>query len=303
MGCNKEVQVKCIVHEIDNSATFLINQKNNAINAIKLYLVGITGLLGYAAYVQTKIHQDIILGQNSSYVAYSIFGLLFAFLIFILGWTMLSYLSHIIASITKSHKHISAMRYLKSKYFLDNSFTDNAIMPTSPKSVPAFYSDHLPVIFSMINFSALLMFFYFLQLSFGNYISFWVTSIVLAVFAIFYPTACSKFYKQMIAAHRVLPGKNEHYIISIIDRKIRQLKVSEKYKKTQGWIIFFYVFYFIVKIFGIILFLMGQDFSIFLYLEIFFLLSIFVFRYILERYRVKAQTTATVIEGVSARPI
>ena len=224
MHCETNVtcseKISCIIQEIDNSFNYIITQKNYAIGIIKLYILTLTGLFGYAAFLQTKIlyrttKQPIFF--DGSHFTYSIFGIFFSLLVFVIGWALQSYLSHVISGISISYKHISNMRKLKSCIFPNDDFKEHSIMPCYHTKVSVFYSQHLPIIFNIINLMTLLMIYYFLQVSVFWFFSYLISSVIIFIFGIYYPTSCQNFYKEIMCALRVTPYKQEKFVREAIN--------------------------------------------------------------------------------------
>lgn len=293
-------RLSSVTQEIDNSFSHVAAQKSHSISIVKLYLVSLTGLLGYAAFVQTKVFANQPAG-DIKFLMFSIFGISYTLIVFCLGWVLLSYLSHIICGISLSYKHISNMRFLKSLIFPNNSFCNNSIMPTHHSGVPIMFSRDLPIIFSIVNFLTLLLIYYYLVISVNHFWAFNITTFVLSIFAIFYPNACINFYKEILCAKLVTPHKNEEYVRSVINRKMNILKSTSYYKNKISLLKNAFIVFLIAKVSHVALYTYYSNYSLSLpyvdirlsslitLLELLSLLAFFTIRYLVERYKITFQ--------------
>lgn len=283
-NCN--VKASCIQQEIENSFHYVANQKQLTTSSVKVYFILISGLLGYAAFLQTKI---LNLPHSDDFLMFSIFGIIFTFIVFLSGWILLSYISHITSGVSKAYKHISNMRSLKSNFFSGDVFKEHSIMPLNHREVPVRYSRHLPIIFNITNFAVLLMIFYFLNISLIFFWAFSITTLVLSFFAIYYPTACTNFYKHITVAERIKPGKSEVKMTIAIERLLKYQKKNKPYKILKNTLIFLFILFFVIKIFGILYFqeqkIISKQLGIF---EGGLLISIFFVRYWMENSKIRS---------------
>lgn len=234
--------------------------------------------------------QKYLLCQAKAFCFFQFFGVIFTLIVFLVGWALLSYLSHITAGITKAYKHISNMRYLKSKLFEGNEFAEYTIMPISADAVPVRYSSHLPIIFSIINGASLLMMLYFLELQMDLFWSFFITTLVLALFGIYYPTACTNFYKHLKVAEKIKPGQSEIVITAAIERLLSSQKKKDPYKTQKRVMMMFMINFLILKIWHTVFYFRENKLSYpLLLLESTALLMMFIFRYLMEAYKITEQ--------------
>jgi hypothetical protein len=227
------------------------------IHVVKLYFIALTGLFAYAAFVQTKIISSTSIANN--FVLFSVFGVLYTIVVFMIGWALMSHLSHVLSGISIAYKHIGQMRYLKSLVFPDNIFAAKSIMPMMYNEVPVTYSKDLPLIFSVTNYLVLLISFYYLSMSCNWFIAYNATTTVLMIVATTYPSSYLNFYKKISCARLVTPEKNELVTKIQLDELLQNAKNESSYAGKKAELKALGILFVFVKLVLLALFFLVMD--------------------------------------------
>jgi hypothetical protein len=134
------------------------------------------------------------------------------------------------------------------------------------------------------------MMLYFLELRMELFWAFFTTTLVLSIFGIYYPTACTNFYKHLKVAEKMVPGKSEIKLTAAVERLLHRQKKRKPYRVQKRAVILFMITFLILKAVHTAFYLREKNVSYaLLLLESNALLMMFMYRYLLEAYKMAEQ--------------
>ena len=287
-GCS--IRLEHVDKEMEYSLNHISRQKEISLNAVKIYLAVLSGLLAYAAFVQTKVINNVASTPppSDNYFMYAVFGIMATFLVFFLGWILLDFITGVVFSTIMHYKHVSYMRSIKGDIF-GKQFLDKCIVPISAKKISMKRSRHLPATFSIINLLLLCLNYYFFSCFLDNSHALTYTMGIIAFFAIYYPNVCAKYNEEITIAQRMRPTNNEEKIRGIVRSRIDKNKKGIVHKSIKVFLCIIFIMFFVFILYNIyILDVVRTQLPSWIFnLEIALLLSLAAVRYFIAQYRIR----------------
>lgn len=264
-----------IEKEIAETATSLSQQHSQCQWYVQTYLLAISGLFAVAGF----FGKDGKLSTQASAV-----GIVYAVIVFFLGWVFLSVVAHKAAMIHMLYKHIASMRGFRIKNH--EELRAKYVLPLKQNQIKyGSLIKRFPYLFFSFNFIFLCSSLaYFVAPHFDYYQTIAIICAVATLFGTFYPVVCISFNKHLGCAFKAKNARHRLLLEHIWTRAVRD------HKKKYKWLKLFFLTAANFGAVGVVVFTMNPMSKEYTHLIIFSSYAGVIFfatvRYAIEKYRI-----------------
>jgi len=265
-----------IEKEISETSTSLNQQHTQCQWYVQTYLLAISGLFAVAGF----FGKDGKLSIQASSV-----GIVYAVIVFFLGWVFLSVVAHKAAMIHMLYKHIASMRALRINKH--EELREKYVLPLEKNQIRyGSLITYLPYLFFIFNFiflcSALT---YFISPHFSYYQTVAIVCASATLFGTFYPVVCISFNKHLGCAFKANNARHRNLLEHIWTHAVK--KEKRKYRSIK------YILLAIANLgaIGVVVFALmplSKEYThTIIYTSYSGVLIFTAIRYVMEKYRIK----------------